>query len=192
MAAKKKHKLVERKVNDLIPYVNNARVHDEEQIIQICSSIKEFGFTNPILIDEEGGVIAGHGRLMAAKKLELKTVPCIVLEGLSEAQRKAYIITDNRLSETSSWNLELLALEVEALQAEDFDLDLLGFDENFFQVSTDEFFDVPDAPPASSDSDSGDREPRRTDEGYSAFELVMLHENKLRLIEVINEIKNDL
>ncbi len=192
MAAKKKHKLVERKVNDLIPYVNNSRVHDEEQVIQICSSIKEFGFTNPVLIDEENGIIAGHGRLMAAKKLELKTVPCIVLEGLSEAQKKAYVIADNSIALNSSWDMDKLSLELESLKTEDFDLDLLGFDENFFQVSTDEFFDVPDAPPASGDSDSGDREPRRTDEGYSAFELVMLHENKLRLIEVINEIKNDL
>ncbi|WP_175404695.1 ParB/Srx family N-terminal domain-containing protein, partial [Endozoicomonas atrinae] len=192
MAAKKKHKLVERKVNDLIPYVNNSRIHDEEQVIQICSSIKEFGFTNPVLIDEENGIIAGHGRLMAAKKLELKTVPCIVLEGLSEAQKKAYVIADNSIALNSSWDMDKLSLELESLKTEDFDLDLLGFDENFFQVSTDEFFDVPDAPPASGDSDSGDREPRRTDEGYSAFELVMLHENKLRLIEVINEIKNDL
>ncbi len=191
MAAKKKHKLVDKKVNDLIPYVNNSRLHDEEQIIQICSSIKEFGFTNPVLIDEENGIIAGHGRLMAAKKLELKTVPCIVLVGLSEAQKKAYVIADNSIALNSSWDMDKLTLEMESLKTEDFDLDLLGFDENFFQVSTDEFFDVPDAPKASDDDDP-DRERRRTDEGYSAFELVMLHENKLRLIEVINEIKNDL
>ncbi|WP_257285167.1 ParB/Srx family N-terminal domain-containing protein [Endozoicomonas sp. SESOKO1] len=191
MTAKKKHKLVEKKVSDLIPYVNNSRVHDEEQIIQICSSIKEFGFTNPVLIDGENGVIAGHGRLMAAKKLELKTVPCIVLADLTEAQKKAYVIADNQIALNSSWDMEKLNLEMESLEAVDFDLDLLGFDENFFQVSTDEFFDVPEAPKASDDDDP-DRERKRTDDGYSAFELIMLHDNKLKLIEVINQIKNDL
>ena len=95
--AAKKYKLVDKKVSDLIPYVNNSRVHDDEQVIQICSSIREFGFTNPVLIDEDNGIIAGHGRLMAAKKLELKTVPCIVLVGLSDAQKKAYVIADNAI-----------------------------------------------------------------------------------------------
>ncbi|MBO9484129.1 ParB N-terminal domain-containing protein [Salinisphaera sp. G21_0] len=129
--AAKKYKMVDRKVSDLIPYVNNSRVHDEEQIIQICSSIKEFGFTNPVLIDEENGIIAGHGRLMAAKKLNLKTVPCIVLAGLSEAQKKAYVIADNSIALNSSWNMDVLSREVEALQAEDFDLNLLGFKDDF-------------------------------------------------------------
>ena len=129
--AAKKYKMVEKKVTDLIPYVNNSRVHDEEQIIQICSSIKEFGFTNPVLIDEENGIIAGHGRLVAAKKLNLKTVPCIVLAGLSEAQKKAYVISDNSIALNASWNMEMLSREVEALQAEDFDLNLLGFDDDF-------------------------------------------------------------
>ncbi|USE34098.1 ParB/Srx family N-terminal domain-containing protein [Endozoicomonas sp. SCSIO W0465] len=123
--------MVEKKVSDLIPYVNNSRVHDEEQIIQICSSIKEFGFTNPVLIDEENGVIAGHGRLMAAKKLNLKTVPCIVLAGLSKAQKKAYVIADNSIALNSSWNMDVLSREVEALQAEDFDLNMLGFNDDF-------------------------------------------------------------
>ncbi|MGO0304997.1 ParB/Srx family N-terminal domain-containing protein [Endozoicomonas acroporae] len=129
--AAKKYKMVDRKVSDLIPYVNNSRVHDEEQIIQICSSIKEFGFTNPVLIDEENGIIAGHGRLMAAKKLNLKTVPCIVLAGLSEAQKKAYVIADNSIALNSSWDMDVLSREVEALQAEDFDLNLLGFKDDF-------------------------------------------------------------
>lgn len=127
----KDHKIVRRKVGDLIPYVNNSRVHDEEQVIQICSSIKEFGFTNPVLIDDDNGIIAGHGRLMAAKKLDLKTVPCIVLAGLSEAQKKAYIIADNAIALNSSWDMEKLSLEVEALQADDFDLNMLGFNDDF-------------------------------------------------------------
>ena len=129
--AAKKYPMVDRKVSDLIPYVNNSRIHSEEQVIQICSSIKEFGFTNPVLIDEENGIIAGHGRLMAAKKLKLKTVPCIVLAGLSEAQKKAYVIADNSIALNSSWDMDMLSREVEALQAEDFDLNLLGFDDDF-------------------------------------------------------------
>ena len=145
--AAKKYKMVDRKVSDLIPYVNNSRVHDEEQIIQICSSIKEFGFTNPVLIDESNGIIAGHGRLMAAKKLNLKTVPCIVLTGLSEAQKKAYIIADNAIPLNASWDMEKLALEVDALQAEDFDLSLLGFKDDFMVSLFDDPEPVPEQKP---------------------------------------------
>lgn len=134
----KKYKLVDKKVSDLIPYVNNSRVHDDEQVIQICSSIKEFGFTNPVLIDENNSIIAGHGRLMAAKKLEIKTVPCIVLAGLSDAQKKAYVIADNAIALNSSWDMDKLSLEVEALQAEDFDLELLGFKDDFLVSLYDE------------------------------------------------------
>ncbi|MCW7553311.1 ParB/Srx family N-terminal domain-containing protein [Endozoicomonas gorgoniicola] len=134
----KKYKLVDKKVGDLIPYVNNSRVHDDEQVIQICSSIREFGFTNPVLIDEDNGIIAGHGRLMAAKKLELKTVPCIILAGLSDAQKKAYVIADNAIALNSSWDMDKLSLEVEALQAEDFDLEVLGFRDDFLVSLYDE------------------------------------------------------
>ena len=144
--AAKKYKMQDRNVADLIPYVNNSRVHSDEQVLQICSSIREFGFTNPVLIDEDNGVVAGHGRLMAAKKLGLEKVPCIILAGLSEAQKKAYVIADNQLSLTSSWNMEVLALEVEALQAEDFDLNILGFSDeelNNLVIS----FDADEVPP---------------------------------------------
>ena len=93
-----------RNINDLIPYVNNSRTHSDEQVTQIAASIKEFGFTNPILIDEQGGVIAGHGRVMAAKKLGLEQVPTITLAGLSDAQRKAYVIADNKLALNAGWD----------------------------------------------------------------------------------------
>jgi len=116
------------KVGDLIPYVNNSRTHSDEQVMQVASSIKEFGFTNPILIDDDGGIIAGHGRLMAAKKLGLVEVPCIRLGHLSEAQRKAYVIADNQLAINSEWDLDLLKIELEELDNFDFDLKLLGFD----------------------------------------------------------------
>jgi len=117
-------------VNDLVPYANNPRTHSEKQVTQVASSIKEFGFNNPILIDEGKGIIAGHGRLAAAKKLGLEAVPTITLEGLTEAQRKAYVIADNKLTENSEWDYDLLTVEVERLKELDFDLDLTGFDED--------------------------------------------------------------
>jgi DNA modification methylase len=116
-----------KKTSDLIPYVNNTRTHSDEQVNQIASSIKEFGFTNPVLLDEKDGVIAGHGRIMAAKKLSIDEIPTITLKGLTEAQIKAYIIADNKLALNAGWDEELLKLEIEALQEMQFDIDLLGF-----------------------------------------------------------------
>lgn len=115
------------KVTDLIPYINNSRTHSDEQVKQIAASIKEFGFTNPILIDESKGVIAGHGRLLAASKLALAEVPTIVLEGLTEAQRKAYVIADNKLALNAGWDFEMLTTDIARLQEMDFDVSLLGF-----------------------------------------------------------------
>lgn len=115
-------------IDDLIPYANNSRTHSDEQVTQVAASIKEFGFTNPILIDENNGIIAGHGRLMAAKKLKLGQVPTITLVGLSDAQRKAYVIADNKLALNAEWDFDLLKIEIESLQEDDFKLDLLGFD----------------------------------------------------------------
>ena len=112
---------------ELIPYINNSRTHSDEQVSQICASIKEFGFTNPILIDEENGIIAGHGRLLAAAKLGLEIIPTVRLVGLTEAQKKAYVIADNQLALNAGWNLELLKIEIDHLKELDFDLDLLGF-----------------------------------------------------------------
>jgi DNA modification methylase len=120
-----------QKVSDLIPYVNNSRTHSDEQVNQVAASIKEFGFTSPVLIDEQGGLIAGHGRVMAAKKLGIDEVPCITLSGLTEAQKKAYIIADNQLPLNAGWDLDKLKLEVETLKELDFDVDLLGFDDEF-------------------------------------------------------------
>lgn len=121
-------KIEYKNTDSLIPYVNNSRTHSDEQVTQVASSIKEFGFTNPILIDEQGGIIAGHGRLMAANKLGLEQVPTITLVGLSEAQRKAYVIADNKLALNSGWDNELLSLEIAQLGDMGFDIDLLGFD----------------------------------------------------------------
>ena len=117
-------------VNDLIPYIRNARTHSESQIAQIAASIKEFGFLSPILIAEDNTILAGHGRLAAAQKLGLKQVPCVKENHLTETQRRAYIIADNRLSLNAGWDDKMLAIELFELQGVDFDLDLLGFDES--------------------------------------------------------------
>jgi site-specific DNA-methyltransferase (adenine-specific) len=128
MPGQKKHELHECRVADLIPYANNSRIHSDEQVAQVAASIQEYGFTNPVLIDEDNGVIAGHGRLQAAKKLGMDVVPCITLKGLTKAQKKAYVIVDNSLALNASWNEDLLRLEVQSLKELDYDLDLLGLD----------------------------------------------------------------
>jgi site-specific DNA-methyltransferase (adenine-specific) len=114
-------------IESLLPYARNSRTHSDEQTAQIAASIKEFGFTNPVLIDNDNQIIAGHGRLMAARKLQLKEVPCIRLGYLTETQKKAYVIADNKLALNSGWDEEMLALEIAELKDEDFDIDLLGF-----------------------------------------------------------------
>ncbi|EJR0959092.1 TPA: ParB N-terminal domain-containing protein [Vibrio parahaemolyticus] len=129
-----KYSFGKRKISELIPYINNARMHSQEQIKQIAASITEFGFTNPILIDENNGVIAGHGRLLAADLLKIDVVPVYILSGLSEYQKKAYIIADNQLALNAGWDDELLSLEIEFLQDSDFDIDLLGFDDELLEM----------------------------------------------------------
>ncbi len=115
-------------INKLIPYVNNARTHSPEQITKLRSSLREFGFVNPIIVDKDLNVIAGHGRLVAAKAEGITEVPCVFAEHLTEAQKKAYIIADNRMSEDAGWDDELLKVEMEALQDMGFDLSMTGFD----------------------------------------------------------------
>jgi DNA modification methylase len=112
----------------LIPYAKNSRTHSEAQVAQIAGSIKEFGFNNPVLIDEDNGIIAGHGRVMAAQKLGLQAVPCIRLAHLSDTQRKAYVIADNRLALNAGWDDQMLTVELQELDSESFDLSLLGFE----------------------------------------------------------------
>jgi ParB-like chromosome segregation protein Spo0J len=146
-----------RDIDSLIPYANNARTHSAEQVSQVAASIKEFGFTNPVLIDEQGGIIAGHGRVMAAKKLGLAEVPCVVLDGLSEAQKKAYIIADNKLALNSGWDADMLKVEMERLGELGFDLSLTGFDD----IELSELFgddEGPDETESSDDFESAYRE----------------------------------
>ena len=116
-----------RKVEDLIPYARNARTHSDEQVARIAASIKEFGWTNPIIIDGENGIVAGHGRTLAARKLGLTEVPCIELKNLTETQKRAYILADNRLALDAGWDNEMLALELGDLKDAGVDLELTGF-----------------------------------------------------------------
>ena len=123
-------KVERRKVSELIPYARNARTHSDAQVRQIAASIEEWGWTNPILIDEKSTIIAGHGRVMAADKLGLKDVPVMVASGWTEAQKKAYVLADNQLALNAGWDTEMLSLELKDLEGE-FDLDLIGFGEDF-------------------------------------------------------------
>lgn len=122
-------KIEQRKVADLIPYASNSRTHSDGQIAQIAASIKEFGWTNPILIDGENTIIAGHGRLLAARKLAMQEVPAIVLDYLTKAQQRALVIADNQLALNAGWDVDMLKAEIEDLNLEDFNLSILGFDE---------------------------------------------------------------
>ena len=120
--------LVERwQVDRLIPYIRNARTHSEEQVAQVAASIVEFGWTNPILVGADGVIIAGHARLLAARKLGMTEVPVIVLDHLSETQRRALVLADNRLALSAGWDEEMLRVELDSLKADSFDLDLVGF-----------------------------------------------------------------
>ena len=185
-----KNKLVDkielRPLKKLIGYENNARIHSEEQIDQIVRSIEKFGFVNPVLIGSDNVIAAGHGRVAAAKKLKLSKVPVIVLDHLSEQDRKALVIADNQIALNASWDMDLLREEVDSLKIEDFDISLLGINEAILD-DNDDLFDVPET----SSSDSSDQKPTKSDEGYSSFELVMEHDNKLFLLDVINQIKNE-
>ena len=140
--------IINKPIDLLIPYAKNARVHDDAQIAQIAGSIKEFGFNNPILIDKDNGIIAGHGRVMAARKLGLTEVPTILLDHLNETQRKAYILADNRIAINSTWDNEMLSLELMDIK-DDVSLAMLGFnvdelDALLKEISSTELPNLPD------------------------------------------------
>ena len=129
-------------INKLVPYANNARTHNKEQILKLRSSLREFGFVNPVIIDKEYNVLAGHGRIEAAKAENISEIPCVFVDHLTEAQKKAYILADNRMALDAGWDDELLAVEMEELQNLGFDLGLTGFDESeiadLFAIDSDE------------------------------------------------------
>jgi ParB-like chromosome segregation protein Spo0J len=138
-------KVERRPIDALIPYARNARTHSEEQVAQIAASIREWGWTVPVLVDETGGIIAGHGRVMAARKLGLAEVPVMVAAGWSEAQRRAYVLADNKLALNSGWDTAMLAGELKGLEG--FDLSLIGFSVGELAA----MFDVPNFEPGTED-----------------------------------------
>jgi ParB-like chromosome segregation protein Spo0J len=138
-------------VDRLTPYERNARTHSSEQVAQIAASIVEFGFTNPILVDSHDGIIAGHGRLMAAQELGLKTVPVVVLDHLSERQRKAYILADNQLALNAGWDTDLLRAELQDLAEQEFDLSVIGFSD---EELADLLPEIEELPPEGADEEA--------------------------------------
>lgn len=139
-----------RAVKDLVPYARNARTHSDEQVSQIAASIKEWGWTVPVLIDPDGGIIAGHGRIMAAQRLGINEVPCMVAEGWTEAQKRAYVIADNKLTINSAWDVDTLKVEMQELDALNFNLELTGF--NIAEMTV--LFDEPNFEPGT-EADQG-------------------------------------
>lgn len=150
-------------IEELIPYVNNARTHSEKQINKLRSSLREFGFVNPVLIDSKKNVIAGHGRIAAAKAEGIKKIPCVYVDYLTDAEKKAYILADNRMAMDAGWDEEILKIELESLQDMDFDLSLTGFDdielEDIFKIdeeATEDDFDVDEELKKPAKTKSGD------------------------------------
>jgi len=129
-----KQQIEQVSIEALIPYARNSRTHSDAQVAQIAASIREFGFTNPILIDAEGSIIAGHGRTMAARKLGLDEVPCIRLRNLTDAQKKAYVIADNNLALNAGWDIDMLKVEIDGLNELNFDIGVLGLGDDLMQL----------------------------------------------------------
>lgn len=198
----------------LRPYAGNARVHSEKQITEIARSIQRFGFTNPLLVDPDGDLIAGHGRLLAADRLAMDKVPVIILTGLSDGEKKALRLADNRIAENSTWDESLLRAELQSLRDLDVSTAELGWDDaeldRMLREATRTLaapLDEPEitparaaqpTPPADEEDELDDMpaptpaklpEPKASDDDYSTFEVIMLHSNKIELIEVLTQIR---
>ena len=164
----------------LKPYDKNAREHSVEQVAQIAASITEFGFLNPILVDSNDGIVAGHGRLSAAKELALDVVPVVVLDHLTENQKKAYVLVDNKLAENATWNEDLLAEEIIKLNLQDFDLNILGWsDEELKSLQEDGW--------ATDIEDVIKNDDEHLDAIQAKFTVLLDEENKDKVIENLNE-----
>ena len=166
-------------VADLIPYARNARTHSEQQVAQIAGSIQEFGFNNPVLIDGQNSIIAGHGRVLAAQRLKLEAVPCIRLTHLTDAQRRAYVLADNRIALNSGWDEAMLSVELAELHADELDLGLLGFDAGELEKLMG--FEVGDIQPP--ELASGDRQP------FQQMTFTLADEQAEQIKNAIAEIK---
>lgn len=203
-------KIEYKRLDELVPFERNARTHPEHQIDQLVQNIVRFGFYNPILIDGQGNIIAGHGRLLAAKKLQMDSVPCIVLDGLTEMERRALVLADNKIALNSAWNLEMVRDELGVLADADFDLELTGFLDHEIDSlleSTGDFLPpdvesnfVPIVPmegivreaPYIEPKPQEHRSPSVQDDDYSRFDIVMLHSNKAELVEVLSQRKTEM
>lgn len=159
------NKVEMRNVSELVPYANNSRTHSPQQVDQIAASINEWGWTMPVLVDEKGMLIAGHGRIMAAQKLGIKEVPTMTATGWTEAQKKAYVIADNKLALNADWNMELLSIELQELQELDFDLELTGFE--LGEIEALSFDDDPPYPEHVPDSSSKEIDPDDFEMGHT-------------------------
>ena len=171
-------KITYKNIEELIPYARNSRTHSDEQVAQIAASIKEFGWTNPVLVDGENGIIAGHGRVLGARKLGIKEIPTIELSHLTNAQRRAYVIADNKLALNAGWDMSALSLELQDLDTGELDLSLLGFSEK-------ELEDILTWAPDS--EKSTDNEKNITDESRNLLMIECVTESELE--KLYNEIK---
>ncbi len=182
------NEIVMRSPSSLIPYDRNPKIHPADQVEQLKASIREWGWTIPILIDEAGGVIAGHGRLYAASEMGLEEVPCIVASGWPEDKKRAYVIADNRLAENGAWDDGLFFSELKDLGDVGFDLTLVGFGEGELEMymneseSVDRLFELEDA----HTDDSDEIVPKKSDDGFAEFALVMQVENRQRLSQILS------
>jgi len=161
--------IVYKPICDLIPYANNSRTHSAAQVAQVAASINEFGFTNPVLIDDAGSIIAGHGRVQAAKKLAMDEIPTITLSGLSDEQKRAYVIADNQLALNAGWDLDSLRAEIELLNTKNFNIEVLGFDDDFMAGLLDINCGIPELP-------EGERDPFQK-------KTFTLHDEQVALID---------
>ena len=180
----------------LVPYARNAKLHDEQQVREIAASIQEFRFISPVIITSDGGILAGHGRVLAAKLLGMEQLPCILADHLTEAQKRQFILADNKLAEKSKWDQDILRIELSELaQMPDVNLDLTGFSQMEFShlmvtappVESEDFFDEGPATPAP----RAPKEATKTTEGYAEFSLVMQVENREQLFDVLRRIQTD-
>ena len=185
-------KIEQVKIDKLIPYANNAREHDEQQIAQIAGSIREYGFNNPILIDENNTLIAGHGRLYAAMKLELKDVPCIRLPHLNDLQKKAYILADNKIALNSTWNISMLGLELKALQEGNVDLSTLGFnDADLSRLADDKDQERLDAMVSDAGIDDDIDTSNRPDQELFPLSVMLEHDQRDTIFKALRKAKEE-
>lgn len=207
---KRQLEITYRFMHELVPFEHNARTHPEQQIDQLAQNIERFGFYNPILIDEVGNIIAGHGRILAAQKMGMVQVPCLVIDGLTELERRALVLADNKIALNSGWNLEKVRDELAFLADSDFSLEVTGFFDHEIDALLESTGDilppdiesnfVPTVPtqervkevPYVEPQPQEHRSPSVQDDDYSRFDLVMLHTNKAELVEVLSERKTEM